>query len=56
MALSTSNEDEPMVFQRHPGLFDLEDPASKLMAMGDPVVTLNAEVDFEAFRTDLVQV
>lgn len=42
--------------QHHPGLFDLEDHAAKLTALGDPLVTLNAEVDFEAFRTDLARV
>ena len=45
-----------MLCQRHLGLFDLEDRAAKLTAMGDPLVTLNAEVDFEAFRIDLVRV
>ena len=45
-----------MLCQRHPGLFDLEDRAAKHTAMGDPLVTLNAEVDFEAFRTDLGRV
>ena len=45
-----------MIFQRHPGLFDLEERAAKLTAMGDPLVTLNAEIDFEAFRADLGRV
>ena len=51
-----SPETAPMLCQRHPGLFELEDRAAKLTAMGDPLVTLNAEVDFEAFRTDLARV
>ena len=29
MALSINTQDEPMIFQRHPGLFDLEDRAAK---------------------------
>lgn len=45
-----------MLCQRHPGLFDLEDRAAKLTALGDTLVTLNAEVDFEAFRTALLRV
>ena len=49
-------ETAPMLCQCHPGLFDLEARAVKLTALGDPLVTLNAEIDFEAFRTDLVRV
>jgi IS5 family transposase len=45
-----------MTFQRHPGLFDLDDRAAKLTALGDPLVTLKAEIDFEAFRPDLERV
>ena len=45
-----------MSFQRHPGLFDLDDRAVKLTALGDPLVTLKAEIDFEAFRADLERV
>ena len=45
-----------MSFQRHPGLFDLDDRAAKLTALGDPLVTLKAEIDFEAFRLDLNRV
>jgi hypothetical protein len=39
-----------------PGLFDLDDRAAKLAALGDPLLKLYAEVDFHAFRTDLVRV
>jgi IS5 family transposase len=45
-----------MIFQRHPGLFDLDDRAAKLTALGDPLVTLKAEIDFEFFRADLARV
>lgn len=45
-----------MLCQRHPGLFDLNDRAAKLAALGDPLVTLKAEIDFEAFRADLARV
>jgi IS5 family transposase len=45
-----------MLCQRHPGLFDLHDRAAKLTALGDPLVTLKAEIDFEAFRADLARV
>jgi IS5 family transposase len=45
-----------MLCQRHPGLFDLYDRAAQLTALGDPWVTLNAEIDFEAFRPDLERV
>jgi IS5 family transposase len=45
-----------MTFQRHPGLFDLDERAAKLTALGDPLVKLKAEIDFEAFRPDLERV
>lgn len=45
-----------MLCQRHPGLFDLDDRAAKLTALGDPLVTRKAEIDFEAFRPDLERV
>ena len=45
-----------MLCQRHPGLFDLDDRAAELTALGDPLVTLKAEIDFEFFRADLERV
>ena len=45
-----------MDLQRQPGFFDLNDRAAKLTALGDPLVTLKAEIDFEAFRADLERV
>ena len=45
-----------MTFQRHPGVFDLEDRAAKLTALGDPLAKLKAEIDFEVFRPDLNRV
>jgi transposase, IS5 family len=42
-----------MTMQRQPGFFDVERRASKLTEMGDPLVGLNAEIDWEAFRPEL---
>jgi transposase, IS5 family len=39
--------------QKQPGFFDLERRTQKLTAMGDPLVLLNAQIDWEAFRADL---
>lgn len=39
--------------QAQPGFFDLERRAAKLTAMGDPLVKLNEQIDWEAFRGDL---
>lgn len=36
-----------------PGFFDLENRGTRLTAMGDPLVELNALIDREAFRPDL---
>lgn len=41
---------------RQPGLFDFDDRLAKLAALGDPLVGLKAEIDFEAFRGDLDRV
>ena len=35
------------------GLFDFEEREEKLTKMGDPLVGLNARIDWEAFRVDL---
>ncbi len=45
-----------MNLQRHPGLFDLDERAARLTALGDPLVKLKAEINFEAFRADLERV
>jgi IS5 family transposase len=45
-----------MSFQRFPGLFDIEDRAAKLTALGDPLVGLNEQIDWALFRADLERV
>lgn len=45
-----------MTSPRYPGFFDIETRTAKLTAMGDPLVKLNAQVDWEAFRSDLARV
>ena len=39
-----------------PGFFDIEERTKKLTQMGDPLIALNAHVDWEAFRADLNRV
>ena len=39
--------------KKYPGLFDIAERANKLTSMGDPLVGLNARIDWEAFRPDL---
>ena len=39
-----------------PSFFDVESRTVKLTAMGDPLVTLDAQIDWEAFRCDLARV
>ena len=39
-----------------PGFFDIETRTAKLTAMGDPLVKLNAQINWEAFRPDLARV
>ena len=36
-----------------PGFFDLMDRANKLTKLGDPLVALNHNINWEAFRSDL---
>ena len=36
-----------------PGFFDLIDRANKLTKLGDPLVSLNHNINWEAFRLDL---
>lgn len=45
-----------MITQRQPGFFDLEERTAKLTEMGDPLVGLNAQIDWEAFRRELDRV
>ena len=42
--------------RKQPGFFDIEERAKKLTQMGDPLIALNAQVDWEAFRADLNRV
>ena len=39
-----------------PGFFDMEERSAKLTQLGDPLVGLNAQIDWEAFRGDLKKV
>lgn len=48
-------ENRPMK-HRQPGLFDVEERAAQLTKMGDPLVGLNARIDWEAFRSELKRV
>ena len=41
---------------RQPGFFDVENRTAKLTEMGDPLVGLEAQIDWEAFRSDLNRV
>ncbi len=41
-----------MKHKRQPGFFDITERTGKLTKMGDPLVGLNAHIDWEAFRTD----
>ena len=41
---------------RQPGLFDVEERAAQLTEMGDPLVSLKARIDWEAFRAELDRV
>lgn len=42
--------------QIQPGFFDIEKRTNKLTQMGDPLVGLKAQIDWEAFRGDLARV
>ncbi len=46
----------PMNPYLQPGFFDVETRTAKLTEMGDPLVGLNARIDWEAFRSDLNRV
>jgi IS5 family transposase len=41
---------------KQPGFFDIEERAQQLTRKGDPLVALNAHIDWEAFRGDLERV
>ena len=46
-----------MVPQIHyPGFFDMAERVAKLTEMGDPLVGLNQQINWEAFRGDLERV
>lgn len=45
-----------MTLQDPPELSDVDKHIAKLTAMGDPLVKLKAEIDFEAFRADLERI
>ena len=38
---------------KQPRFFDIQERTAKLTQMGDPLIALNAHVDWEAFRADL---
>ena len=42
-----------MKHKRQPGFFDSAERTAKLTQMGDPLVGLNAQIHWEAFRPDL---
>ncbi len=42
-----------MKCKRQPGFFDIAERTGKLTEMGDPLVGLNAQIDWEAFRSEL---
>ena len=46
----------PMNTYLQPSFFDVETRTAKLTEMGDPLVGLNARIDWEAFRSDLNRV
>ena len=45
-----------MKHKRQPGFFDLAERTDKLTKMGDPLVGLNEQINWEAFRPDLNRV
>ena len=45
-----------MSLQRQPGFFDVDERVAKLTVLGDPLVKLKAEIDFEVFRSELNRV
>jgi transposase, IS5 family len=45
-----------MSTMKYPGFFDIAERVDKLTQLGDPLVSLNKRIDWEAFRADLVRV
>ena len=45
-----------MKHKRQPGVFDIAERTDKLTKMGDPLVGLNEQINWEAFRPDLNRV
>lgn len=45
-----------MTVQKQPGFFDVAQRTTKLAQMGDPLVGLNSQIDWEAFRPELNRV
>ena len=45
-----------MNHKRHPGFFDRAERTAKLTEMGDPLVGLNGQINWEVFRPDLNRV
>jgi len=42
-----------MLNRHQPGFSDINECTAKLTEMGDPLIGLNAQIDWEAFRPDL---
>ena len=45
-----------MKHKKQPGFFDIAERTAKLAQMGDPLIGLNEQIDWEAFRADLNRV
>jgi len=56
MSQAITNMEREMKKPMQPGFFDIADRTGKLTEMGDPLVGLNAHIDWEAFRTELNKV
>ena len=60
-SLDAKSEPKPMQKTKHrkqpkprqPGFFDVQDRAEQLARKGDPLVSLNAQINWEAFRSEL---
>lgn len=51
--MSTKLRSKTMKFERQPGFFDILERTAKLTQMGDPLVGLKDQINWEAFRSDL---
>ncbi|MEO6072449.1 MAG: hypothetical protein ABIP67_04125, partial [Burkholderiales bacterium] len=56
VSLTSTRSAEVKLRRKQPGFFDIEERAKKLTPMGDPLIALNAPIDWEAFRADLNRV